>query len=67
MIPLRADRCVFRGHETFPLRFGWLAKGYQGCLENWGALEDEDPRSDSESRTQCRGRALERSGSRCAG
>lgn len=42
MIPLRPDRYSFGRHETFPLRFGWLTKGYQSWLDNPGVFDDDD-------------------------
>lgn len=42
MIPLSPDRCAFGRHETFPLRFGWLTKGYQAWSENSNVFEDEE-------------------------
>jgi hypothetical protein len=42
MIPFSADRCAFGRHETFPLRFGWLTKGYQAWSENPNVFDDEE-------------------------
>lgn len=42
MIPLKLDRYAFGRHETFPLRFGWLPKGYQAWSENSNVFEDEE-------------------------
>lgn len=42
MIALRPDRYSFGRHETFPLRFGWLTKGYQAWLENSSVFEDDE-------------------------
>ncbi|OAI17522.1 DUF4007 family protein [Methylomonas koyamae] len=42
MIPLRPDCYSFGRHETFPLRFGWLTKGYQAWLSTPGVFEDDD-------------------------
>jgi len=32
----------FSGHETFPLRFGWLTKGFQSLVSNPKVFEQED-------------------------
>ncbi len=32
----------FGRHETFPLRFGWLTKGFQAWLDNPDVFEQED-------------------------
>lgn len=42
MIPLARERSAFGRHETFPLRFGWLTKGYQAWIENPGIFERDD-------------------------
>lgn len=42
MKPLNPDRSAFGRHETFPLRFGWLTKGYQAWKEDPGVFERED-------------------------
>lgn len=42
MIPLSPDRYSFGRHETFPLRFGWLTKGFQAWLENPNVFEDDE-------------------------
>ena len=42
MIQLRSDQYSFGRHETFPLRFGWLTKGYQAWLEKPDVFEDDE-------------------------
>jgi hypothetical protein len=42
MIFLNPDRCVVGRHEIFPLRFGWITKGYQAWSENLNVFEDEE-------------------------
>jgi uncharacterized protein DUF4007 len=42
MRPLARDKASFGRHETFPLRFGWLTKGYQAWCESQDVFEQED-------------------------
>lgn len=42
MIPLNPERTAFGRHETFPLRFGWLTKGYQVLSQDPEVFERED-------------------------
>ncbi|SEH04935.1 DUF4007 family protein [Candidatus Venteria ishoeyi] len=39
---LKPRQITFGRHQTFPLRFGWLSKGFQSLLENPGIFSDED-------------------------
>lgn len=41
MIALNPDRSAFGRHETFPLRFGWLTKGFAAWSEDPNIFEDE--------------------------
>lgn len=36
-------RTGFGRHETFPLRFGWLSKGYRAWCENPEVFDQDDP------------------------
>jgi hypothetical protein len=42
MIPLSRDRAAFGRHETFPLRFGWLTKGYRMWSVDHDLFEHEE-------------------------
>jgi hypothetical protein len=42
MIDMSPTRVSFARHETFPLRYGWLTKGYQAWCERAGVFTDED-------------------------
>ena len=42
MIALSPERSAFGRHETFPLRFGWLTKGFGAWKENPNVFEEED-------------------------
>lgn len=42
MISLRADKAAFGRHETFPLRFGWLTKGFRVWSEENDLFEQEE-------------------------
>jgi len=42
MNPLIANKASFGRHETFPLRFGWVAKGYAACREDPNVFEKDD-------------------------
>jgi len=42
MIPFQPDRSAFGRHETFPLRFGWLTKGFAAWGANPGVFESDD-------------------------
>lgn len=41
MISLTPERSAFGRHETFPLRFGWLTKGFGAWLENRSVFDEE--------------------------
>ena len=41
MIALNPDRSAFGRHETFPLRFGWLTKGFAAWSEDPNIFEDD--------------------------
>jgi hypothetical protein len=43
MIPFSSSKVAFGHHETFPLRFGWLTKGYRAWCEAPDLLGQEDP------------------------
>lgn len=43
MIPFDPNKGGFGRHETFPLRFGWLTKGYRAWCENPEVFGDDDP------------------------
>ena len=36
------ERASFSGHESFPLRYAWLKKGYDGIISRPGFFSDED-------------------------
>src|SRR5690348_462678 len=38
----QVNRTSFGRHETFPLRFGWLTKGFQVWIDNPDVFEQED-------------------------
>ena len=38
----RHDRAAFGRHQTFPLRYAWLSKGFQAFGENPGVFEADD-------------------------
>ena len=40
--PFDAARCAFGRHETFPLRYSWLTKGFQELKANPSIFESED-------------------------
>lgn len=40
--PFDPDRCAFGRHETFPLRYSWLTKGFQQLRSDPGLFESED-------------------------
>jgi len=42
MISLTRERAAFGRHETFPLRFGWLTKGYRVWSEDNDLFEQEE-------------------------
>lgn len=42
VMPFDPDRCAFGRHETFPLRYSWLTKGFQGLRADAGLFESED-------------------------
>lgn len=42
MRPFDANHTAFGRHETFPLRFGWLTKGFRAWRENGQVFEQED-------------------------
>lgn len=42
MIPLTPERSAFGRHETFPLRFGWLTKGFDAWSANRDVFEEDD-------------------------
>ena len=43
MNPFNADKTSFGRHETFPLRFGWLAKGYaEWCARGGDPFAEDD-------------------------
>jgi hypothetical protein len=42
MITFDPQRAAFGRHETFPLRYGWLTKGFREWWENPGIFESED-------------------------
>lgn len=42
VMPFDPDRCAFGRHETFPLRYSWLTKGFQGLRADPGLFELED-------------------------
>ncbi len=42
MIPLNPHRAAFGRHETFPLRFGWLTKGFAAWRDNRDIFDQED-------------------------
>jgi hypothetical protein len=43
MMPFSPTKVAFGRHETFPLRFGWLTKGYRAWCENHEVLCQDDP------------------------
>jgi hypothetical protein len=43
MIPFNPSKVAFGRHETFPLRFGWLTKGYRAWCENPDIFGQHDP------------------------
>jgi hypothetical protein len=43
MILFNPNKVSFGRHETFPLRFGWLTKGYRALCDNPGIFGEEDP------------------------
>ena len=42
MIPLTAERSAFGRHETFPLRFGWLTKGFRAWCDQQSVFDEDD-------------------------
>src|SRR5688572_22660499 len=42
MIPLIPEQSSFGRHQTFPLRFGWLTKGYGAWRQNADVFDEED-------------------------
>ncbi len=42
ILPFDPDRCAFGRHETFPLRYSWLTKGFQGLCNDPHLFESED-------------------------
>jgi len=42
MIPLNQHRAAFGRHETFPLRFGWLTKGFAAWCDNSEIFDQDD-------------------------
>lgn len=42
MTPFDGHRVSFGRHETFPLRFGWLTKGYREWCANTNVFEEDD-------------------------
>ena len=42
MIPLTPERSAFGRHETFPLRFGWLTKGFGAWCDQATVFEEDD-------------------------
>jgi hypothetical protein len=43
MTPFNPSKSAFGRHETFPLRFGWLTKGYRAWCENPEVFGQDDP------------------------
>jgi hypothetical protein len=43
MIAFNPEKVAFGRHETFPLRYGWLTKGFRNWCENPDAFSEEDP------------------------
>lgn len=43
MIPFNPSKVAFGRHETFPLRFGWLTKGYRAWCEDPEVFDHDDP------------------------
>ena len=43
MTPFNPSKVAFGRHETFPLRFGWLTKGYRAWCENSEVFGQDDP------------------------
>jgi hypothetical protein len=41
--PFNPSKVAFGRHETFPLRFGWLTKGYRAWCERSDASSQDDP------------------------
>lgn len=42
MTPFDSTNVSFGRHETFPIRFGWLTKGYRAWQANPNVFEDDD-------------------------
>lgn len=42
IMPFDPDSCAFGRHETFPLRYSWLTKGFQALREDPHIFESED-------------------------
>ncbi len=42
MMLFSSDKASFGRHETFPLRYGWLTKGFQALVEDPKAFESEN-------------------------
>lgn len=42
IMPFDPDRCAFGRHETFPLRYSWLTKGFQALCDDSRVFESED-------------------------
>ena len=42
IMPFDPDRCAFGRHETFPLRYSWLTKGFQALRDDRHVFESED-------------------------
>jgi hypothetical protein len=43
MTPFSAEQTAFGRHETFPLRYGWLTKGFRNWCENPDVFINDDP------------------------
>jgi len=43
VIQFSSSKAAFGRHETFPLRFGWLTKGYRAWCENPEVFGQDDP------------------------
>jgi len=42
LIPLASERSAFGRHETFPLRFGWLTKGFGAWCDRQSVFDEDD-------------------------
>jgi uncharacterized protein DUF4007 len=42
LIPLTPERSAFGRHETFPLRFGWLTKGFGAWRDSQTVFDEDD-------------------------